>query len=345
MSDIGDYKDIPIIGMLVKAGNGVNTEGSPVTLESDKAAVDAPSPKSDVVKEVKTRVGDVVLRGSLVLLLEEQGAAAAPAPTPQAAPVPIPVAAAPAPIPAVQTPTPASATAGGDTIKVKMSDIGNYANVSVIEISVGVGGKMEARQPLIALGSDEAMVDMPSPAASTARDIRMKVGDIVSQDTLIVVLEGTDAAVTPAPAQAPASTPTAAPAVAASNPAPAAVPAAVPATAPAMCTTDAVGTVGRTTHASPSVCKYTHELGVSVNLVDGIGPKNRIAQGNIQYYIEGAMSDQATVPGGAATGASTDDGELNLPPWPKVGLTKLGPVDPELLSCIKKISGTDLRHN
>ncbi|WP_412770488.1 biotin/lipoyl-containing protein, partial [Ralstonia solanacearum] len=91
--DIGDYKDVPVIEVHVKAGDPVNAEDSLVTLESDKATMDVPSPKSGIVKELKIKVGDAVSEGSLVLLLEEQGAAAAPAP--QAAPAP--AAAAPAP--------------------------------------------------------------------------------------------------------------------------------------------------------------------------------------------------------------------------------------------------------
>ncbi|WP_412769483.1 biotin/lipoyl-containing protein, partial [Ralstonia solanacearum] len=90
--DIGDYKDVPVIEVHVKAGDPVNAEDSLVTLESDKATMDVPSPKSGIVKELKIKVGDAVSEGSLVLLLEEQGAAAAPAP--QAAPAP--AAAAPA---------------------------------------------------------------------------------------------------------------------------------------------------------------------------------------------------------------------------------------------------------
>ncbi|WP_328514553.1 biotin/lipoyl-containing protein, partial [Ralstonia solanacearum] len=84
--DIGDYKDVPVIEVHVKAGDPVNAEDSLVTLESDKATMDVPSPKSGIVKELKIKVGDAVSEGSLVLLLEEQGAVAAPAP--QAAPAP-----------------------------------------------------------------------------------------------------------------------------------------------------------------------------------------------------------------------------------------------------------------
>ncbi|CAJ0860761.1 Dihydrolipoyllysine-residue acetyltransferase component of pyruvate dehydrogenase complex [Ralstonia mannitolilytica] len=335
--DIGDYKDVPVIEVLVKAGDTVNAEDSLVTLESDKATMDVPSPKSGVVKEVKVKVGDTVSEGSLVLLLEEQGAAAAPAPAPQAAPAP--AAAAPAPAPAAQAPAPAPAAEGGGTIEVKVPDIGDYKDVPVIEISVKVGDKVEAEQSLITLESDKATMDVPSPAAGTVKDIRVKVGDAVSEGTLIVVLEGAGAAAAaaPAPAQAPAP----APAAAAPSPASAAASAAAPATY----TADTVGTVGKAAHASPSVRKYARELGVDVNLVGGTGPKNRITQEDVQRYVKSVMTGQAAAPGRAAAGAPASGGELNLLPWPKVDFTKFGPVDPKPLSRIKKISGANLHRN
>ncbi len=340
--DIGDYKDVPVIEVHVKAGDPVNAEDSLVTLESDKATMDVPSPKSGIVKELKIKVGDAVSEGSLVLLLEEQGAAAAPAP--QAAPAP----AAAAPAPVVQAPAPAPAAqpaAGGGTIDVKVPDIGDYKDVPVIEINVKVGDKVEAEQSLIMLESDKATMDVPSPAAGTVKDIRVKVGDAVSEGTLIVVLEGAGAAAA-APTPAPAQVSAPAPVAAAPSPAPV-VPAAAPAAAPATYTADTVGTVGKAAHASPSVRKYARELGVDVNLVGGTGPKNRITQDDVQRYVKGVMTGQAAAPGKAAAAASAPagGGELNLLPWPKVDFTKFGPVEPKPLSRIKKISGANLHRN
>ncbi|AYB60552.1 dihydrolipoyllysine-residue acetyltransferase [Ralstonia solanacearum] len=338
--DIGDYKDVPVIEVHVKAGDTVNAEDSLVTLESDKATMDVPSPKSGIVKALKIKVGDAVSEGSLVLLLEEQGAAAAPAP--QAAPAPAAV----APAPAAQAPAPAPAAqpaAGGGTIDVKVPDIGDYKDVPVIEINVKVGDQVEAEQSLITLESDKAKMDVPSPPAGTVKDIRVKVGDAVSEGTLIVVLEGAGGAAAPAPA--PAQAPAPAPVAAAPSPAPVA-PAAAPAAAPATYTADTVGTVGKAAHASPSVRKYARELGVDVNLVGGTGPKNRITQEDVQRYVKGVMTGQAAAPGKAAAAAApAGGGELNLLPWPKVDFTKFGPVEPKPLSRIKKISGANLHRN
>ncbi len=335
--DIGDYKDVPVIEVHVKAGDPVNAEDSLVTLESDKATMDVPSPKSGIVKELKIKVGDAVSEGSLVLLLEEQGAAAALAP--QAAAAPAPAVQAPAPAPAAQP------AAGGGTIDVKVPDIGDYKDVPVIEINVKVGDKVEAEQSLITLESDKATMDVPSPAAGTVKDIRVKVGDAVSEGTLIVVLEGAGAAAA-APTPAPAQVSAPAPVAAAPSPAPVA-PAAAPAAAPATYTADTVGTVGKAAHASPSVRKYARELGVDVNLVGGTGPKNRITQDDVQRYVKGVMTGQAAAPGKAAAAASAPagGGELNLLPWPKVDFTKFGPVEPKPLSRIKKISGANLHRN
>ncbi|MHA6845169.1 dihydrolipoyllysine-residue acetyltransferase [Ralstonia syzygii] len=341
--DIGDYKDVPVIEVHVKAGDTVSAEDSLVTLESDKATMDVPSPKSGVVKELKIKVGDAVSEGSLVLLLEEQGAAAVPAP--QAAPAPAPAAPAPAPVAQAPAPVPAAQpAAGGGTIEVKVPDIGDYTDVPVIEISVKVGDKVEAEQSLITLESDKATMDVPSPAAGTVKDIRVKVGDAVSEGTLIVVLDGAGSAAA-APASAAAQAPAPASAAVAPSPAPVA-PAAAPAAAPVTYTADAVGTVGKAAHASPSVRKYARELGVEVNLVGGTGPKNRITQDDVQRYVKGVMTGQAAAPGkAAAVAAPAGGGELNLLPWPKVDFTKFGPVEPKPLSRIKKISGANLHRN
>ncbi|CAH0445722.1 dihydrolipoyllysine-residue acetyltransferase [Ralstonia syzygii] len=341
--DIGDYKDVPVIEVHVKAGDTVSAEDSLVTLESDKATMDVPSPKSGVVKELKIKVGDAVSEGSLVLLLEEQGAAVVPAP--QAAPAPAPAAPAPAPVAQAPTPVPAAQpAAGGGTIEVKVPDIGDYTDVPVIEISVKVGDKVEAEQSLITLESDKATMDVPSPAAGTVKDIRVKVGDAVSEGTLIVVLDGAGSAAA-APASAAAQAPAPASAAVAPSPAPVA-PAAAPAAAPVTYTADAVGTVGKAAHASPSVRKYARELGVEVNLVGGTGPKNRITQDDVQRYVKGVMTGQAAAPGKAAAAAApAGGGELNLLPWPKVDFTKFGPVEPKPLSRIKNISGANLHRN
>ncbi|EAY68446.1 Pyruvate/2-oxoglutarate dehydrogenase complex dihydrolipoamide acyltransferase (E2) component [Burkholderia dolosa AU0158] len=335
--DIGDYKDVPVIEVLVKAGDTVEPEQSLVTLESDKATMDVPSPAAGTVKEVKVKVGDSVSEGSLIVLLEG-GAAAQPNGSAAPAAAPAPTAAPASAAPAAPAPSAAPA-AGGGTIEVKVPDIGEYKVVLVIEIGVKVGDTVDNEQSLVTLESDKATMDVPSQAAGVVKEIKVKVGDAVSEGTLIVLLDaaGAPAAAAPqasAPA-APAAAAAPAPAPAASAPAKAAPAAAAPAAAPSR--------EYRASHASPSVRKFARELGVAVSRVQGSGPKGRITKDDVTSFVKGVMTGQRAAP--AAAAAPAGGGELNLLPWPKVDFSKFGPFEAKPLSRIKKISGANLHRN
>ncbi|KND60097.1 Dihydrolipoamide acetyltransferase component of pyruvate dehydrogenase complex [Candidatus Burkholderia verschuerenii] len=328
--DIGDFKDIPVIEVLVKVGDTVEPEQSLVTLESDKATMDVPSSAAGVVKEVKVKVGDNVSEGALIVILEgaESGGAKKEETKQEAAAAP-----APAPAPA--------AASGGGTTEVKVPDIGDFKDIPVIEISVKVGDKVEKEQSLVTLESDKATMDVPSPAAGTVKELKVKVGDNVSEGSLILVLEGGGgAAAVPAPAPAPAPAKAAAPSDAPAKAAPAKEAPSALAQAPAMPAGDGSRT---SSHASPSVRKFARELGVDVSRVQGTGPKGRITQENITAFVKGVMTGQGAKPAAAPAGAG--GGELGLLPWPKIDFTKFGPVEPKPLSRIKKISGANLHRN
>ncbi len=135
--DIGDFKDVAVIELLVKPGDTIAVDQSLVTVESDKASMEIPSSHAGVVKEMKVKLGDTVNEGSLLLMIEAEGAAAAPAPAAAAAaPSPAPAAAAPSPSPA-----PAAAPAGGSSamVDVLVPDIGDFDEVAVIEVMVKPG--------------------------------------------------------------------------------------------------------------------------------------------------------------------------------------------------------------
>ncbi len=335
--DIGDYTDIPVIEVLVKVGDTVEKEQSLVTLESDKATMDVPSSAAGVVKEVKVKVGDNVSEGALIVVLEaaESGGAAA---APKAAETP------------AQEKAPAAAptaSSGGGSVEVKVPDIGDFKDIPVIEVNVKVGDKVEKEQSLVTLESDKATMDVPSPAAGTVKELKVKVGDNVSEGTLILVLEGGEGAAPAAAAAAPkqeapkAEAPSDAPAKSAPARREAEAPSAL-ALAPAIPAGD--GGSRTSSHASPSVRKFARELGVDVASVKGSGPKNRITQADVTAFVKGVMSGQGKAPAAAAA-APAGGGELNLLPWPKVDFTKFGPVDPKPLSRIKKISGANLHRN
>ena len=227
------------------------------------------------------------------------------------------------------------------TIEVKVPDIGDFTDVPVIEVLVKAGDTVAAEDSLVTLESDKATMDVPSPAAGTVKEVRVKVGDKLSQGSLVLLLDAIEGgAAKPAPAAppAPAAAPVAAPVAAPAAPAAAAPRPAPVATAAAPAEPDAA----RGAHASPSVRKFARELGVDVSKVTGTGPKGRILQDDVQAFVKKVMSGQGAPAGG---GAITGGGALNLLPWPQVDFAKFGAVESKPLSRIKKLSGANLARN
>ena len=169
--DIGDFKDVEIIELLVKPGDTIAVDQSLLTVESDKASMEIPSSHAGVVKEMKVKLGDKVSQGVLVLLLEATGAAApaavaAPAAAPSPAPASAPVAAPSA--------APVAAAATGP-VEVLVPDIGDFKEVSVIEVFVKPGDSVKVEQSLITVERDKASMEIPSSHAGVISELRVKV--------------------------------------------------------------------------------------------------------------------------------------------------------------------------
>ncbi len=327
--DIGDFESVPVIELYVKVGDTIKVDDAIVTLESDKATMDVPSTVAGVVKEVLVSLGSKVGEGALLIKVETGGAAAEPA----AAPAPAAQAAAPAPAP-VAAPVAAAPAAGGGVVEVKVPDIGDFAEVPVIELYVKVGDAIKVDDAIATLESDKATMDVPSTVAGTVKEVLVQLGSKVGEGTVLIKVEtGASApaaapqAAAPAPAAAPVSAPAAAPAAAA----PAALAPALP--------------VGSKVHASPSVRAYARELGVDLNKVPATGPKNRIVKEDLTKYVKGVMSGAVAGPASAAAGGASLGGGLDLLPWPKVDFKKFGEIEVLPLSRIKKISGQNLSRN
>jgi pyruvate dehydrogenase E2 component (dihydrolipoamide acetyltransferase) len=342
--DIGDFDEVTVIEVLVKPGDTVKAEQSLITVESDKASMEIPSSHAGVVKELRVKLDDKVKQGSVVLTLEVAGAEAAPAPKEKAAAAPAaPAASAPAPAPAPV----AAAPAASGPVEVRVPDIGDFKDVSVIEVLVKPGDTIKAEQSLITVESDKASMEIPSSASGVLKELKVKLGDTVNIGDLLAVLEGSTAAgASPAPAPAPASAPApaAAPApqaAAASTQAVASAPASQPAHNPT------TAPQGNLPHASPSVRKFARELGVPLAEVKGSGPKGRITQDDIQSFTRSVMDGSVRTQAQAAKAPASSGGGagLDLLPWPKVDFTKFGPVERKDLSRIKKISGANLHRN
>ena len=232
------------------------------------------------------------------------------------------------------------------TIEVKVPDIGDFKDIPVIEVFVKAGDSVKAEDSLISLESDKATMDVPAPAAGVVKDVRLKLGDKVSEGTLILTLDtvaATDAKPA-APAAAAAPTPAAAaasPTAPTPSPAPAPAPASPP--SPSLPAAPIDDAAFKGAHASPSVRKFARELGVDLAQVKGTGPNARIQQEDVQNFVKQALSGGGA--SGGPAGSVTGGGSLNLLPWPSVDFTKFGPVEAKPLSRIKKISGANLARN
>jgi pyruvate dehydrogenase E2 component (dihydrolipoamide acetyltransferase) len=238
--------------------------------------------------------------------------------------------------------------------EVFVPDIGDFKDVDVIEVLVKPGDPVTKEQSLISVESDKATMEIPSPADGVVRELKIKIGDKVSEGSLIMLLEAGAAAAPTATAPASASTASApapaAPATPASAPAAQArAPEAAPApSAPKAAPVPPVPAVEPAApgafkpHASPSVRKFARELGVDLSQVKGSGPKNRILQSDVQAFVK-AMVARAVAPAAAAPAGSGLG--LNLPAWPVVDFAKFGPVETVPMSRIRKLSGPALARN
>jgi pyruvate dehydrogenase E2 component (dihydrolipoamide acetyltransferase) len=321
--DIGDFKEVEVIEILVKPGDAVSKEQSLITLESDKATMEIPSPSGGVVKEIKIKVGDKVSKGSPILELDG-GEKKAEAPKPEAGKREAKKESKP------QVEAPAVAAQS-----VAVPDIGDFKEVEVIEILVKPGDTVSKEQSLITLESDKATMEIPSPLGGVVKEISLKVGDKVAKGAAILVLEASEGA-KPSPAEA-------AQVASAASPVQPAVPAPAAAVSARPVPREPREEASVKPHASPSVRKFARELGVELGRVRGSGPKGRIVHSDVQAFVKGAL---AKAPGARPPDKEGQGGlPFNLPAWPEVDFAKFGPVESKPLSRIQKLSGPYLHRN
>ncbi|HSB24465.1 MAG TPA: biotin/lipoyl-containing protein, partial [Burkholderiaceae bacterium] len=316
--DIGDFKDVAVIELLVKPGDTVKAEQSLITVESDKASMEIPSSTAGVLKELRVKLGDKVSEGSVVAVLEAEGQAAAAEPAVVAAPVAAATATAAAPV---------AAAAGGGLAELRVPDIGDFKDVAVIEVFVKPGDAVKLEQSLITVESDKASMEIPASQAGVIKEVKVKLGDKVSQGSLVALVEAVGAA--PAAVAAPAPSP------AASASAPQPAPATRTSPTAALPPHEPTAPQGNLPHASPSVRRFARELGVPLDEVKGSGPNGRITHEDLQGFVKGVMAgavqtsaQKAAAPAGAPAGG----GLAGLLPWPQIDFTKFGPVERKDLS-------------
>ncbi|MFY1894379.1 dihydrolipoyllysine-residue acetyltransferase [Achromobacter xylosoxidans] len=338
--DIGDFKEVEVIEVLVAVGDTIKAEQSLITVESDKASMEIPASQGGVVKSIAVKVGDKVAEGAVVLEVEAADAAAPAAKEEPKAEAPRQAAAA---APAAKAEAAAPAASSGP-VEIEVPDIGDFKEVEVIEVMVAVGDTIKAEQSLITVESDKASMEIPASQGGVVKEVKVKVGDKVAKGSVVVVVEGSAPAAAAAPAAKAEAAParSEAPAAKAEAPAAPATPAVGSRPAPAAALEDANLKPGQLPHASPSVRKFARELGVNLSKVKGTGPKDRITADDVRGFVKTALAS-GTAP--AAAGGSADGAALGLLPWPKVDFTKFGPIEAKPLSRIKKISGANLHRN
>lgn len=328
--DIGDFKNIEVIEILVKPGDQIKLDDPIISLESDKATMEIPSSAAGTVKEIKLKTGDKVSEGSLILLLEASATVAAPAAA-------TPVAEKPAPAKsdkpaAVSAPAPVAAAVAPviKEMEIKVPDIGGFKSVEVIDVLVKVGDVVKLESPLLSLESDKATMDIPSPYAGTIKKVLVKTGDKISEGKPIAII---DALIGGTPAPAPQA-PVAAPAKTETKPAPRVEPA-----------TGGSARIHESSdyrssglaHASPAIRKFARELGVPLDRVRGSGRKGRITREDVTAFTRAVMS------GEQASGASSKI--VSLFESPVVDFAKFGPVETLALTRLNKLGSQHLHRS
>jgi pyruvate dehydrogenase E2 component (dihydrolipoamide acetyltransferase) len=223
-----------------------------------------------------------------------------------------------------------------EAIEIRVPNIGDFANIPVIEVLVKPGDAVAVEAPLVTLESEKATMDVPSPQAGVVQSVAVKVGDKVSEGTALVTIApaATNGAVTaPEPAPAPQAA-----AAQSQEPSPQAPSTDAPPAAPATTSSkeESEAPSGGAVHASPSLRRFARELGVDLRGVRGTGPHERVTRDDVQNFVKRVLAAPRASGGGLG---------LDLPPWPKVDFAQYGPVESVPLSRIRKLSGPNLARN
>lgn len=307
--DLGDFENVEIIEVLVKIGDTVEREDGLITIETDKASIDIPSPENGVIEALTVGVGDTVSTGDVIGKLSMQvGDTVVITPA---------LASEPSGNTTVMAVTENAVPKSGGKQTLVAPDLGDFDAVEVIEVHIAVGDTIEIEDPLMTLETDKAAMDVPAVVAGTIAVVLIKVGDKISEGTSIAIINAVAKTPTRKVEAKPAAT---------SKPAQK-LPPVAPRSSPAI---DESGF--SKAHASPSVRKLARELGVNLVQVSGKGEKNRILHDDVKAYVKAIITGQATAPVGAG-----------LPKTPSVDFAKFGEIDVQPLTRIQKISGPRLQ--
>ena len=319
--DLGDFSDVEVIEVLVGGGDRVAREDGLITLETDKASMDVPSPEDGVIESLSVSAGDRINSGDVIGRMSVEGDASDEQPEEDSSS---------GEQDKQEEQDERDEQSGGEQT-LEVPDIGDFEDVEVIEVHVEDGQEISAEDPLITLETDKASMDVPAEVGGKIKSVQVSVGDKVSQGSSIAVIEAAgDAGSKPAKserAEKPESeTKKSAPA----KEPPKAKQQAEPSKPGKLPPINEAGFARA--HASPSVRKLARELGVDLAQVKGSGPKNRVLHDDVKAFVKAILSGEKSAPGGTA-----------LPQTPKVDFEKYGEIELQPLTRIQKISGPRLQ--
>ena len=324
--DLGGSSDVEIIELAVAEGDEVEEEATLITLESDKASMDVPSPHTGRLLSLTVKEGDTVSEGDVIGTMEIADAGAGDAePTPAESE---PRAAEPEPEAAQDE----AASGGPERREIRVPDLSGSSDVPIIEIAAAVGDELDEEDPLITLESDKASMDVPSPFKGKLLELTVKEGDSVSEGDLIGYIEVAGAA--PKPAAKPPERKAEAPKAEQPAPAPAGRP------SPEAQMAAHKPRDGKLVHAGPAVRMLARELGVDLGLVKPSGPKERVLKEDVHAYVKQVMANQ----GKASTSAPAAGGS-GIPPIPDQDFSQFGEVEEKPMGRLMKMGATNLHRS
>ena len=323
--DLGDFESVEVIEILVAAGDSVERETGLMTVETDKAAMDIPSPENGVIESISIAVGDTVSTGDVIGKLSiEVGD------TVVIAPALLHEATGDTTVLSMPAKPEGEVQKSGGVQTLAVPDLGDFDNVEIIEVHISSGDEIDVDDPLVTIETDKAAMEVPAIVGGRIESILVKVGDKVSEGSSLAIIEARAEAAQPVEATQTMSPLAAEKATPAPTPAPKQQ---TPPQATASAGLPAINEAGFSrAHASPSVRKLARELGADLVQVKGSGAKNRILHDDVKAFVKAVMTGQ----GGAAAGAA-------LPKVPVIDFAKFGEVASLPLTRIQKISGPRLQ--
>lgn len=343
--DLGGSDNVEIIEVAVGEGDEVDAEDTLITLESDKASMDVPSPYSGKIVSFTVKEGDTVSEGDVIGQMEIAGEGSddsEDAPEESASSEPPSSQASSEPEESIEEDDQDEADSGEPERKeIRVPDLSGASDVPIIEIGAAAGDEVNEEDPLITLESDKASMDVPSPYKGKLIELTVKEGDTVSEGDVIGYMEVAGAKkaapkkAAPEKADAKQDKPsqdkqTKSAESQAGTPSPEAQMAAHK------------PRDGKLVHAGPAVRMLARELGVDLGLVKPSGPKDRVLKEDVQSYVKQAIANQGKAQPGATAAAT---GGAGIPPIPEVDFSQFGEVEEKPMGRLLKMGATNLHRS